>query len=151
MARPTSRWYTIVEKHLSGLYGPVTATVCDCMVTAVVPDGVQLSVYKHHHQTLNVRARLSTLRLSNHSVHARRAQNKFVAALWSRMLSCITLLRTRHTQYRASFLSTTTLSPSVTMRSASTVDETVEAACTGDSHGAQTPVSAISRGWICKI
>ena len=51
----------------------------------------------------------------------------------------------------ASSLSTTTLSPSVTMRSASTVDETVEAACTGDSHGAQTPVSAISRGWICKI
>ena len=46
----------------------------------------------------------------------------------------------------ASFLSTTTLSPSVTMRSASTVDEAVEAACAGDSHGAQTPVSAISRG-----
>ena len=44
------------------------------------------------------------------------------------------------------FLSTTTLSPSVTMRSASTVDEAVEAACAGDSHGAQTPVSAISRG-----
>ena len=32
------------------------------------------------------------------------------------------------------------------MRSASTVDEAVEAACAGDSHGAQTPVSAISRG-----
>ena len=46
----------------------------------------------------------------------------------------------------ASSLSTTTLSPSVTMRSASTVDEAVEAACAGDSHGAQTPVSAISRG-----
>ena len=44
------------------------------------------------------------------------------------------------------FLSTTTLSPSVTMRSAPTVDEAVEAACAGDSHGAQTPVSAISRG-----
>ena len=46
----------------------------------------------------------------------------------------------------ASSLWTTTLSPSVTMRSASTVDKAVEAACVGDSHGAQTPVSAISRG-----
>ena len=46
----------------------------------------------------------------------------------------------------ANSLSTTTLSPSVTMRSASTVDEAVEAACAGDSHGAQTSVSAISRG-----
>ena len=45
-----------------------------------------------------------------------------------------------------SFLLTTTLSPSVTMRSASTVDKAVEAACADDSHGAQTPVSAISRG-----
>ena len=44
------------------------------------------------------------------------------------------------------FLSTTTLSPSVTMRSASEVDATIEAACAGDSHGAQTPVSAIGRG-----
>ena len=35
---------------------------------------------------------------------------------------------------------------SVTMRSASTVDEAVEAACAGDSHGAQTPVSAVSSG-----
>ena len=26
-----------------------------------------------------------------------------------------------------------------------------EASCVVDSHGAQTPVSAISRGWICKI
>ena len=45
----------------------------------------------------------------------------------------------------ASSLSTTTLSPSVTMRSASTVDGAVEAACAGDSHGAQTPVSAKCR------
>ena len=44
------------------------------------------------------------------------------------------------------FLSTTTLSPTVTMRSASEVDAAIEAACAGDSHGAQTPVSAISRG-----
>ena len=50
----------------------------------------------------------------------------------------------------ASSLSTTTLSPSVTMRSASTVNEAVEAACAGDSHGAQTPVSAISRGRDCR-
>ena len=27
-----SRWYTNVEKHLPGLYEPVTATVCDSMV-----------------------------------------------------------------------------------------------------------------------
>ena len=33
----------------------------------------------------------------------------------------------------------------VTMRSASTVDGAVEAACAGDSHGAQTPVSAKCR------
>ena len=44
------------------------------------------------------------------------------------------------------FLSTTTLSPSVTMRSSSEVDAAIEAACAGDSHGAQTPVSAIGRG-----
>ena len=44
------------------------------------------------------------------------------------------------------FLSTTTLSPSVTMRSTSEVDAAIEAACAGDSHGAQTPVSAIGRG-----
>ena len=42
-------------------------------------------------------------------------------------------------------LSTTTLSPSMTMRSASTVDEAVEAAaCVGDSHGAQTPISRLT-------
>ena len=45
-----------------------------------------------------------------------------------------------------SFATTTTLSPTVTMRSASEVDAAIEAACAGDSHGAQTPVSAISRG-----
>ncbi len=44
------------------------------------------------------------------------------------------------------FLSTTTLSPTVTMRSASEVDAAIETACAGDSHGAQTPVSAIGRG-----
>ena len=44
------------------------------------------------------------------------------------------------------FVSTTTLSPTVTMRSASEVDAAIEAACAGDSHGAQTPVSAIGRG-----
>ena len=44
------------------------------------------------------------------------------------------------------FPSTTTLSPTVTMRSASEVDAAIEAACAGDSHGAQTPVSAIGRG-----
>ena len=44
------------------------------------------------------------------------------------------------------FLSTTTLSPTVTMRSASEVDAAIEAACAADSHGAQTPVSAIGRG-----
>ena len=50
--------------------------------------------------------------------------------------------------HRAStkFATTTTLSPSVTMRSASEVDAAIEAACAGDSHGAQTPVSAIGRG-----
>ena len=37
------------------------------------------------------------------------------------------------------FLSTTTLSPSVTMRSAPTVDEAVEAACAGDSHAHTGP------------
>ena len=52
----------------------------------------------------------------------------------------------RYLAAAASFLSTTTLSPSVTMRSASTVDEAVKAACVGDSHGAQTPLFAISRG-----
>ena len=46
----------------------------------------------------------------------------------------------------ANSLSTTTLSPSVTMRSASTADKAVDEACAGDSHGAQTSVSAISRG-----
>ena len=46
----------------------------------------------------------------------------------------------------ASSLSTTTLLLSVTMRSGSTVDGAIEAACAGDSHRAQTPVSAISRG-----
>ena len=44
------------------------------------------------------------------------------------------------------FATTTTLSPTVTMRSASEVDAAIEAACAGDSHGAQTPVSAIGRG-----
>jgi hypothetical protein len=44
------------------------------------------------------------------------------------------------------FATTTTLSLSVTMRSASEVDAAIEAACAGDSHGAQTPVSAIGRG-----
>ena len=37
-------------------------------------------------------------------------------------------------------------SPTVTMRSASEVDAAIEAACAADSHGAQTPVSAIGRG-----
>ena len=44
------------------------------------------------------------------------------------------------------FPSTTTLSPTVTMRSASEVDAAIETACAGDSHGAQTPASAIGRG-----
>ena len=55
-------------------------------------------------------------------------------------------LDARYLGARTRFPSTTTLSPTVTMRSASEVDAAIEAACAGDSHGAQTPVSAIGRG-----
>ena len=55
-------------------------------------------------------------------------------------------LGSRYLRAATSFASTTTLSPTVTMRSASEVDAAIEAACAGDSHGAQTPVSAIGRG-----
>ena len=56
------------------------------------------------------------------------------------------MLNVRVHRARTRFASTTTLSPTVTMRSASEVDAAIEAACAGDSHGAQTPVSAIGRG-----
>ena len=55
-------------------------------------------------------------------------------------------LDARYLGARTRFPSTTTLSPTVTMRSASEVDAAIEAACAGDSHGAQTAVSAIGRG-----
>ena len=47
-------------------------------------------------------------------------------------------LYARYLGARTRFPSTTTLSPTVTMRSASEVDATIEAACAADSHGAQT-------------
>ena len=53
-----------VEKHLSGLYEPVTATVCDRMVTAVVPDEYDIiNSAQCHCQSVSgvaVRARLNT-------------------------------------------------------------------------------------------
>ena len=41
---------------------------------------------------------------------------------------------------------TTSVSPTVTMRSASTVDAAIERTCAGDAHGPQAAVSAIGRG-----
>ena len=48
------RWYTNVEKHLPGLYEPVTATVCDSMVTAVVPDDYWLVPDDHRDASYRV-------------------------------------------------------------------------------------------------